>query len=231
MAGETFRYQVYVPAGWRADEKWPVVLFLHGAGQRGADGSHETDIGLPNAIRDRAARLPAVVVMPQCREGKTWDSPEMLALALEALDRAIKEFNGDEARLYATGLSMGGYGTWELAAAHPGLFAAYAVVCGGMRPPKGYPDIRHTLVDDPAVKDPYEALARRVGATPAWIFHGDADPVVPVEEARKIFAALEPLDPNAKITVYSGVGHDSWTKAYAEPDFFSWLLAQRLPAR
>ena len=231
IGSQTYRYQVYVPAEWHAGKKWPVILFLHGAGERGSDGLLQTDVGLPHAIRVRSANVPAVVVMPQCRAERTWNSPDMQTLALKALDAAVREFDGDTQRLYATGLSMGGYGTWELAAAHPGLFAAYAVVCGGMRPPKGYPDIRNSLVDDPSVPDPYAALGRRIGAAPVWIFHGDADPVVPVEEARRVYAALKPSDANARLTEYPGVGHDSWLKAYAEPDFFSWLLAQHLSPR
>jgi predicted peptidase len=227
ISSETYRYQVFVPAGWTADKKWPVILFLHGAGQRGRDGMKQTDIGLPHAIRTRAADVPAVVVMPQCPEGKTWNSPDMRDLALKALDQAAAEFSGDPDRLYATGLSMGGYGTWELAAARPGLFAAYAVICGGLRAPNGYPDIRHSFVDDPAVTDPYAALARRVGTTPVRIYHGDADTVVPVAEGRRVFAALKASDPNAWMKEYPGVGHGSWEQAYAEPDFFNWLLAQR----
>ncbi len=229
ISSETYRYQVFVPAGWSADKKWPVILFLHGSGERGRDGLKQTDVGLPHAIRMRTADVPAVVVMPQCPEGKTWNSPAMQALALKTLEQAVAAFSGDPDRLYATGLSMGGYGTWELAAAHPELFAAYAVVCGGMRAPKDYPDIRHSYAANPAMGDPYAALARRIGTTPVRIYHGDADTVVPVEEARRVFAALKPLDPNARLTEYPGVGHDSWNKAYAEPDFFSWLLAQSRP--
>lgn len=228
IATETYRYQVYVPAEWHEGQKWPVILFLHGAGERGSDGLRQTEVGLPQVIRAGSAKVPAVVVMPQCPEGKTWNSPDMQNLALKALDEAVREFDGDADRLYATGLSMGGYGTWELAAARPGLFAAYAVVCGGMRPPNGYPEIRNSLIDDPSVPDPYAELARRIGASPVWIFHGDADPVVPVDEARRVFAALKTSDVNARLTEYPGVRHDSWLKAYAEPDFFGWLLAQHL---
>jgi predicted peptidase len=230
IAGETYRYQVYVPADWDAGKKWPVILFLHGAGERGRDGLRQTDVGLPHALRTRPAEIPAVVVMPQCRADRTWDSADMRALALKALDQAVREFHGDESRLYAAGLSMGGYGVWELAAARTGRFAAYVVVCAGVgAAPNGYPDIRLSLAFDRNAADPYVELARRVGTTPAWIFHGDADPVVPVEESRRMYAALKTSDPNARYKEYPGVGHGSWENAFAEPELFPWLLAQRLP--
>jgi predicted peptidase len=206
----------------------PVVLYLHGAGERGDDGLRHTEAGLLPALRARSAEPPAVIVMPQCLPGRTWSSPGMQALALAALDAAVAEFGGAPDRLYATGLSMGGYGVWELAAARPRRFAAYAVVCGGLRPPAGHPDIRHSLVDDPSVPDPYAELARRAGPTPAWLFHGEDDATVPAEESRRVHAALRAGGADARITVYPGVGHGSWLRAYGEPGLWDWLLAQRL---
>ncbi|PYV59612.1 MAG: hypothetical protein DMG91_00760 [Acidobacteria bacterium] len=225
-AGEEYRYQVYVPADWNDHKKWPVILFLHGAGERGDDGLLQSDVGLGHAIRKNAAAFPFIVVMPQCRKGKVWTQPDMEAQALGALDRSIKEFHGDRERVYLTGLSMGGFGTWDLAAKYPGRFAAYVVICGGISPLPQLPEIAVSLAKEHKVADPYAETARLVGKTPVWIFHGDADPAVPVEESRKMKAALEAAHANVRYTEYAGVGHESWDNAYAEPDLVPWLLQQ-----
>src|SRR5436853_430772 len=225
-AGEEYRYQVYVPADWNDHKKWPVILFLHGAGERGDDGLLQSDVGLGHAIRKNAAAFPFIVVMPQCRKGKVWTQPDMEAQALGALDRSIKEFHGDRERVYLTGLSMGGFGTWDLAAKYPGRFAAYVVICGGIIPLPQLPEIAVSLAKEHKVADPYAETVRLVGKTPVWIFHGDADPAVPVEESRKMKAALEAAHANVRYTEYAGVGHESWDNAYAEPDLVPWLLQQ-----
>lgn len=225
-AGEEYRYQVYVPADWNDHKQWPVILFLHGAGERGDDGLLQSDVGLGHAIRKNAAAFPFIVVMPQCRKGKVWTQPDMEAQALEALDRSIKEFHGDRERVYLTGLSMGGFGTWDLAAKYPGRFAAYVVICGGISPLPQLPEIAVALAKEHKVADPYAETVRLVGKTPVWIFHGDADPAVPVEESRKMKAALEAAHANVRYTEYAGVGHESWDNAYAEPDLVPWLLQQ-----
>jgi predicted peptidase len=226
-AGEEYRYQVYVPADWNDHNKWPVILFLHGAGERGDDGLLQSDVGLGHAIRKNAAAFPFIVVMPQCRKGKVWTQPDMEAQALGALDRSIKEFHGDRERVYLTGLSMGGFGTWDLAAKYPGRFAAYVVICGGISPLPQLPEIAVALAKEHKVADPYAETVRLVGKTPVWVFHGDADPAVPVEESRKMKAALEAAHANVRYTEYAGVGHESWDNAYAEPDLVPWLLQQR----
>jgi predicted peptidase len=153
-AGEEYRYQVYVPADWNDHKKWPVILFLHGAGERGDDGLLQSDVGLGHAIRKNAAAFPFIVVMPQCRKGKVWTQPDMEAQALGALDRSIKEFHGDRERVYLTGLSMGGFGTWDLAAKYPGRFAAYVVICGGISPLPQLPEIAVALAKEHKVADP-----------------------------------------------------------------------------
>jgi predicted peptidase len=226
--GETFRYQVYVSADYDPHKKWPVILFLHGAGERGNDGLIQTDVGLGHAIREHAANFPFIVVMPQCRKEKLWTDPDMQAQALAALDRSIKEFHGDRDRIYLTGLSMGGYGTWDLAVKYPRRFAAYVVVCGGIRGPERFPQLHVSLADDPKIADPYSETARRIGKTPVRIFHGGDDPAVPVEESRKMAEALKSAGADVQYTEYPGVGHDSWQKAYAEPDLVPWLLKQKL---
>src|SRR5215216_1883614 len=177
----TYSYQVYVPPGWSNKQKWPVILFLHGAGERGSDGLIQTEVGIGTAIRRHAERVPAIVVFPQCSKDRWWTEPDMQAQALKALDQSIKEFKGDPAKIYLTGISMGGYGTWAIVANNQQRFAALAPVCGGVRtPPRvaipaGTPDAN-------ATSDPYRAVAQKIGGTPVWVFHGGADTVVPVPE-------------------------------------------------
>ena len=229
VAGIAYRYQVYVPENWDKHKSWPVILFLHGAGERGDDGRLQTDVGLGHAIRKNSVAFPFIVVMPQCRRDSTWTNLGMQQQALAALDASIHEFNGDRQRIYLTGLSMGGFGTWDLSAQYPGKFAAYVVICGGISPLPGFPEIAVNFAKQGKnkVDDPYAETARLVGKTPVWIFHGDADPLVPVEESRKMKAALEAAHGNVRYTEYPGVGHESWDKAYAEPDLVPWLLQQR----
>ncbi len=228
VSGSSYRYQVFIPAEFSSKKSWPVILFLHGAGERGSDGLIQTDVGIGHAIRLKNSRFPFVVVMPQCRENKIWGEPDMQAQALAALDASIKQFHGDRDRIYLTGLSMGGFGTWELAARNPGRFAALVPICSGVRPKKDWPQLRVTVVDDPKITDPYAEIARRIGSTPVWIFHGYADDVVPVTEARHLAEALKAANAKFKYTEYPGVGHNSWDLAYAEPDLVSWLLSQSL---
>lgn len=229
VGSTTYGYQVYVPADWNAKQRWPVVLFLHGAGERGSDGIIQTEVGVGTAIRRYSERAKCVVVFPQCLKNRWWSEPEMQAQALKALELSVKEFRGDSERLYLTGISMGGYGTWAIASANPGKFAALAPVCGGVRLPQRIAE----QLKLPATQgeDPYTPVAQLVGKTPVWIFHGAADSVVPVAESRKMHEALKAVGGNVKYSEYEGVNHNSWDKAYAEADFFNWLLAQRLPAK
>ena len=124
VGGVTYNYQVFVPSNWSKKVKWPVILFLHGYGEEGDDGLVQTQVGLANAIRKHVDRFPTVVVIPQCRKKDWWTSPAMEAQALKALDQTMKEFKGDPQRVYLTGLSMGGFGTWGFASGHPAEFAA-----------------------------------------------------------------------------------------------------------
>jgi predicted peptidase len=225
IGNETYRYQVYVPRDWNKSRKWPVILFLHGAGERGDDGIIQTEVGIGGAIRRHVDRFPAVVVMPQCRKNLWWTQDAMQEQALAAFEQSVKEFNGDPAQFYLTGLSMGGYGTWSIASKHPGKFAALVPVCGGIRPPAraNIPDADKAV--DPNV-DPYAEAAKKIGKTPVWIFHGGADPVVPPDESRKMNDALKAAGGNVKYTEYEKVGHNSWDKAYAEPELMKWMLGQ-----
>lgn len=224
--GQTFCYQVFVPEEFTRTKKWPVILFLHGAGERGTDCESQTQVGIGPAIRRHLAEFAALVVMPQCRPDSVWIGA-MEEQALAALDQTMAEFNGDPQRTYLTGLSMGGYGTWYLAARHPGKFAALAPVCGGIIPPPGRLFPLHALKLVPS-DQPHASIARKIGKTPVWIFHGEADPVIPVAESREMNAALQALGGNVRYTEYPGVGHNAWDDAYAETEFWSWLFSQAL---
>ena len=228
VGGETYRYQVFVPRSFDPHKKWPVILFLHGVGERGDDGLQQTDIGIAHAIRQNTSRFPFIVVMPQCSKDKRWIHPAMQSQALAALDRSVKEFHGDRQRVYLTGLSMGGYGVWDMTAKYTGKFAAYVPICGGIYGPAKVPDAHVGLAGDPNVPDPYAETARRIGSTPIWIFHGGADDVVPVEESRKMARALQAAKANVRYMEYPGVGHNAWDKAYAEPELIPWLLSQKV---
>ena len=219
-----YNYKVFVPESWDEKKKWPVIMFLHGAGERGSDNEAQTQVGLGPAIRRQQAVFPFVVVMPQCARDRWWPEPDMQAVALKALDASLKEFNGDTSRVYLTGISMGGYGTWAIALNNAGRFAAFAPVCGGIRLP---PRLALALgIKEPvASDDPYQSVAKAIGKIPVWVFHGAADPIVPVTESRKMVEALKAEGGNVRYSEYEGVAHNSWDKAYAETEFFSWLLS------
>jgi predicted peptidase len=224
LNGAEYRYQVYAPPEFTPERKWPVILFLHGAGECGEDGLLPTEVGIGTAIRRHRARFPALVVFPQLRPGAFWWG-EMEAQALQALEQTIEEFNGDRNRLYLTGISRGGYGVWYIATRRPGMFAALAPVCGGISRPYGVDYVPH-VAELLHAADPYAEAARRVGKTPVWIFHGADDNVIPVSESRQMRAALQAAGGHAKYTEYAGVGHDSWLQAYSEVEFMPWLLGQ-----
>lgn len=232
----SYRYQVYVPADYTAKKKWAVILFLHGAGERGKDGVLPTDHGIGTAIRRHAERFPAIVVFPQCRTDAVW-AGAMERSAMKALEETVKEFNGDPTRLYLTGNSLGGYGTWHFAARHPGKFAAIVPVAGGIVPPPKFlllPEIVElerkgdSYIAVIKSANPYAGVARLIGKTPVWIFHGETDTVVAVTEARKMAEALKAAGGNVKYTEYAGKGHGITDASYAEPEFAAWLLSQRL---
>ena len=219
VAGTEYKYQVFVPDNWTRKKKWPVILFLHGAGERGDDGLIQTEVGIGTAIRRDRSRFTAVVVMPQCRKNVWW-ADSMGDVAMAALAQAEKEFHGDSTLIYLTGLSMGGYGTWYLAGKYPGKFAAILPICGGILLPD------KARAQSPDDQSPYTEAAKRIGKTPAWIFHGADDPTVPVTESRRMNEAMKALGGEVHYTEYPGVGHNSWEKAYAEADSLSWMFSK-----
>jgi predicted peptidase len=230
LHGTNYRYQVYLPDNWTPNQKWPILLFLHGYGERGSDGLLQTDVGLPHAIRLNRSHFSAVVVIPQCPMDHWWTQLAMEEMALATLAAATKDFKGDPKHTYLTGLSMGGFGTWDIASRYPGKFAAIVPVCGGATLNtdilKQFPDLaKDALPDEPAS---YATVAKKIGKTPVWIFHGAADDTVTVEYSRKMNEALKAAGGDVKYTEYPGVGHNSWDKAYTEPDLMPWLLSKSL---
>jgi predicted esterase/predicted DNA-binding protein (MmcQ/YjbR family) len=225
--GTGYGYRVQLPAGYSPDTAWPVILFLHGAGERGDDGVSQTAVGLGPAARAHPERYPAIIVYPQAPLETRWSGAPARA-AMAALRQALTEFGGDPDRVYLTGLSMGGNGAWRLAYRHPGRFAAVVPICGWVSAAPVLPGAEAVVPAEDG--DPFEALAARLAPVPVWIFHGEDDPVVPVEESRRAAAALEAAGANARYTELPGVGHNSWDPAYGSAALAEWLFAQRRPS-
>ena len=221
--GHSYRYEVYVPPGGPPRHKWPVILFLHGIGHRGQYPRGSSESVLARLFLGYQKPPHAVIVFPRCPTDATWLEPRMEKLALTALQQSVQEFHGDPRRVYLTGLSMGGYGVWFIASRNPDRFAALAPVCGGIRAPQTVP-----LSAVSTTSEPYADIAKKIGKTPVWIFHGSADKVISVDESRQMVTALKANGGNVRYTEYPGVGHNSWDKAYAEPELIAWLLSKTL---
>lgn len=226
---KTYRYQVFVPDGWTAKpsskKTWPVVLFLHGSGEAGDDNAKQMTQGLPPWLREHGAGFPAVVVIPQAPEHTYWNG-EIEQMALQAMRNSIDEFHGDRHRLYLTGLSMGGFGAWQIAVDHPGLFAAAAIMSGAINPIADEPALH--LQDIPAGADSYPWVASHIGHLPVWIFHGSDDTVVPLTDDRLLYPALKAQHDDVRYTEFPGVNHGSWVPAYALPELWPWMFSHRL---
>lgn len=196
-------YLSYEPPGWSVESR-PLVLFLHGASER---GSHLADVakhGIPQVI-ERGKNLPLVAVSPQCPLARAW-SDYVRGLG-ELLDHVIAQFHIDPRRVYLTGLSMGAFGAWKLAAAYPERFAALIPICGGGDP----------------------AWAPRLRDLPTWAFHGEQDDVVSIRHTEAMVEALRALGAPIRFRSYPGVAHDSWTTTYDNPELYEWMLGQRRP--
>lgn len=219
LDGQMYAYAVYVPADYTPDRAWPLILFLHGSGERGDDGWLQTDVGLGRAIRRNYRAFPAIVVFPQCRPNQVWaEPPEELGpmgrMALACVEQTSREFRCDPRRLYLTGLSLGGMGSWVIAAAHGEQFAAAAPVCGFVE-----------LQQDTGVAD---RVASKLVNFPIWTFHGDEDKSVPVERTRELVAAIRRLG-GTKVfyTEYPQMGHNVWDKAYGDAALWRWMFEQQ----
>ncbi len=217
----TLIYQVYLPRNFTMAKEWPVILFLHGAGERGTDGLRQTQVGLGTTVRWNSSWFPSLVVFPQAPPGGSWSGPVGQA-ALAALDHIVEEFRGDPNRLYAAGISMGGYGAVELAIQYPDRFAALVPVCGGLAVPPEIPSRRVAG----RLSGTYTAAVQRLAGIPIWLFHGAADDIVPVTESRRLYAALQRVGADVQYTEYPGVGHNSWDPAFGEREMWTWLFKQ-----
>ncbi len=224
LHGITYRFQVYLPEEWRRDngKLWPIILFLHGRGERGSEGMWQTQVGIAEAVRDHPERWPFVIVMPQCPQSAHWTDPAMLELAMASLDQESAEFHGDPERTYLTGLSMGGYGAWELARLHPQRWAAIAIAAGGVfwsYEPARWQEATVLPAD----------YAHAIGRTPVWLFHGSMDTTVAPRQSELMFEAFKAAGGDIRLWIYQGLKHDCWTRAYDEPELPRWLLAHRIP--
>lgn len=228
---ETRRYQVFVPRSYDPNRPWPVILFLHGGGEEGSDGYRQTTVGLGPAIRWNPERFAAIVVFPQLRKDHQWTGGEA-EFALRTLDAVEREFRTDPDRVYLTGLSRGGRGSYYIAYRHPSRFAAILVACGQVGPlaptrADGTSWLENSLVVPEADGDPFAALGQRLQDVPLWVFHGDEDSVIPVDQSRRLVAALRERGATVRYTELSGVGHGSWDSAYQSAEVIEWLFAQR----
>lgn len=224
---ETFRYRVFVPKDRKAGERLPVMLYLHGADDRGDDNQLQLR-GLAEHIRNHPQDFRFIIVFPQCPANRFWDK-ELIWQAEDALQQSIDEFDGDESRLYLAGFSLGGFGVWTRAITHPMVFAAIVPMSGRVLP---RPNERNQLgdyvlelVDAP---DPYTAYADRLGNEPIWIFHGADDKIVPIENSRRIVQALKNVgNENVVFSEMEGIGHYTVDAAFGNPDLFEWLAKQK----
>jgi predicted peptidase len=211
-----YKYLLALPTGYeaRAERRWPLLLFLHGAGERGDDVWLVATHGPPKLLRagadDAATKQLAenfVVVSPQCPKGKWWDTEALLAL----LDEIVATHKIDRARVYLTGLSMGGFGAWDLATAHPERFAAVAPVCGGGQ-------FAHAFLASINKRNELRALA-------VWAFHGAQDKTVLPAESERMISLLKRFEVrDVKLTIYPDATHDSWTATYSNPELYAWFL-------
>lgn len=202
----TLDYLLHIPETeepLNEDQKWPVILFLHGAGGRGNDLELLKADGIPHIVeKDRS--FPFIVISPQCPESELWANEKEAVMAI--VEHVLENYPADKERVYLTGLSMGGYGAWHLPMEYPDVFAAVAPVCGGGDSSK----------------------AKALQNVPIWAFHGAKDDVVYVSESEKMVKALEALNADVKLTIYPEGGHDAWTETYNNPELYKWFLSHTL---
>jgi len=198
-------YLLYLPKGYNSDkkEKYPLILFLHGAGERGDDLNRVKVHGIPKIVEQKDD-FPFIAVSPQCSANSWWTSEQELIALNALLNKIVVKYAVDRNRIYLTGLSMGGYGTWALAMKYPKRFAAIVPICGG-GDPKNISTIKNI---------------------PTWVFHGAKDNTVKLEESEKMVNALKECGGNVQFTVYPEADHDSWTATYDNPELYKWLLQQ-----
>jgi predicted peptidase len=201
------KYVLFIPHSYQGDKEYPLILFLHGAGERGTDGEKQVKQGIGNAIKFKGKEktFPFIVILPQAVKG--WQAEgDDANRALAILDEVQKTYTVDSKRIYLTGLSMGGFGTWSLATALPDKWAAIAPICGGGNP----------------------KMAEKIKHIPCWCFHGDKDGAVNVQRSRDMVKALKDAGGDPRYSEFPYVGHNSWDPAYATEELYGWLLSHRL---
>jgi predicted peptidase len=217
-AGNQMPYRLYIPPSYDAKQKYPLILWLHGAADRGFDNDAQISGGNVNGTRiwttpQNQAQFPAFVLAPQCPEHKYWAEPDFnivspeLQVALDILAVVEKDWSIDADRVYLAGQSMGGLGAWALLQAFPKRWAGALVLCA-------YDNFTSA-----------QAIAR----VPVWVFQGDADLTVPVTMVRDMIKQLEKAGGKPRYSEYHNVGHEVWVKAFAEPELVPWLAAQKRP--
>jgi predicted peptidase len=203
------KYVLFVPHSYKGDKDYPLILFLHGAGERGDDGQAPVLQGIGNAIKFKGKEksFPFFVIFPQAAKGGNWQAKGPDAKrALAMLAETQKNYKIDDKRLYLTGLSMGGFGTWSLAAAYPDKWAAIVPICGGGDP----------------------ATAEKIKDIPCWCFCGDKDSPMLLNGCRNMIKALKDAGAQPRYSEFPYVGHNSWDSAYVTPELYPWLLSQKL---
>ena len=195
-------YLLFLPESYAqsANQEFPLILFLHGAGERGSDLDSVKIHGIPKIVETNPD-FPFIAVSPQCPEDSWWTSELHTINGL--IEEVVEKYQVDASRIYLTGLSMGGFGTWSLASMYPERFAAIAPVCGGG-------EVRQIL--------------RSLVEMPIWTFHGQKDDVIPFSRSEEIVTALKKHGSSIKFTIYPEAGHDSWTKTYDNPELYKWFL-------
>lgn len=202
------QYLLFLPEGYKADaeKSWPLMIFLHGSGERGTNLAKVAVHGPPKTVKTKKD-FPFILVSPQCPSGQLWSDEAVLAL----MDEIQEKYRVDRDRIYLTGLSMGGYGTWSLGLKYPERFAAIAPICGG-----------GSILDVLLVAPGKQAALKKLAV---WAFHGAKDNVVPLQQSEEMINALKKAgNQNTKLTVYPEAGHDSWTEAYNSQELHDWLL-------
>lgn len=219
--GKKLLYRVLKPATIESGKKYPLVLFLHGAGERGKDNNAQLVHGSTLFLKkENRAKFPCYVIFPQCPTGKRWvevdwsdkkshqapkDPSEPMGLTKRMLDQFLKDNPVDAERIYVMGLSMGGFGTWDFAQRYPDFVAAAAPICGGAD----------------------NSTAPRIKHIPIWTFHGSTDTAVWPVRTRTMVEALKKAKADVRYTEYEKVGHNSWNRAFAEPELLPWMFAQK----